>query len=278
MYNYQIDYQHLNDSWLSLIGILVLTMMTLTNEFKSVMIMYMITMLSAFVLKYYNYGTIPNLFYCFLIVTLINYVVNIFNYTVMMNEEIQKLSKVLEVYGRENLLFDIVNTKEKVNAEFLINYYKIQISGDKEKIINTINNIIIPENIKMCQIEEIKDRINKFILYVKTEKFFVQNSVYIWGFVPSNSMIEFYIKLINQKKYICQKNKNYSDLKVRAWSVLKGIKNNFDAVDMLEYSLIDSTVPDYKINNEEYFYLLNKTIGGIERYFDIYKHNNYYFI
>ncbi len=276
MFQLQIDYEHIKESWLFLIGILALTIITVSNEFKTQMTLYGLTVMSAFVLKFINYGNLPNLFFCFLAIVIVNYMINVINYFKMMNVEIERLSKVLEIYGRENLLMDIINSKDKIDAEFLISYYKIKIYGEKEKIISNINKIIIPENIKISQVPEIKERIHNFILYIKKEKVVVHNSVYVWGFNPSNSMVEFYIKLVNQRNYICTKNKDFN-YKFRAYSVLRGLPNKFNPIDMLVFLNNESTVPDYKVTSEEYQTILNNTISGLERYLDIYKNNNYYF-
>jgi len=281
---HQINYQHINDSWVSLLGIFILTIITLNNKFKSNIVMYMMTIISAVVLNYLKRITIPYIFYCFFTISALEFMFNMFNYFKLMSLEIDKLSKVLETYGKDCLLFDIMNTKEKVDGEFLINYYKIIINNneknknkDKAVIIDTINKLIIPENIKNCDSSEILDRINKFIKFVKKEKFQVQNSVYIYGFVPSNSIIRFYIKLVNQKKYIYKQNKNNYDNKTRAYAILRGLPNTFYPEDFLTYNFNEDIIPDYKVNSEEYFHLLINTITGIERYFDIYKSNNHYF-
>jgi hypothetical protein len=127
----------------------------------------------ALILKFWDLGTLPNIFSAYLVIAFVTMMYYLYNYIKFMDVEMDRLSKAIEFFGRESLYLDIVYSKDKIDAEYFLTYYKIRIVGDAEarkKYIDTMNSIIVPENIKNCEKGEICDRIIRLIKYIKSER------------------------------------------------------------------------------------------------------------
>ncbi len=194
-----------------------------------------------------------------------------------MDHEVLKLSKHIEIFGRETILLDIQNISDKIDAEYLFNYYKIGNIKNKAEIADQINKLLVPENIKLCDRDEILRRLEKVVNLIKANNINTPNSIYIRGFKPSNSLIRFYLKLLSIKRAIVYKNEIPEKFNSQIVSVLNKLNNKFDPKELINLSSYN-TIPDYKLRDENYVALINRTINSIERYIDIYNQNNFGFM
>ncbi len=278
--NIVFDFDHIQEYWMYAVGILSLTtaIVGFTNIQETTFI-FVITILMSLSLKVFDNGTLPNVFCGYLIISLITLCYNFYNYINIMDVELDKLSKIIETFGRESIYLDIINNQENIDAEFFTNYYKIRFIGNKEEIdkqIENINKIIIPANIKICEKEEIINRVNNFLKYIKSQKVII-NSIVMNGFKPSNSLIKFYIKLTSMKKCMIPNNNGVHDKYNHSVTrIINRFGNKFKPEEMIG-TFNFAPIPNYKLENENFMILLNKTICGIEKYFNAYLDNNMIF-
>ncbi len=280
--NVTFDFTHLRDYWMFMVGIVSITTVTAAMlDLETMWMTFGSTILLSLIFKFWDIGTLPNIFTAYLLITFITMIYYLYNYIKFMDLEMDRLSKAIELFGRESLYFDIVYSKDKIDGEYFLAYYKIRIVGDAEirkKYTNIMNSIIIPENIKTSEKGEICDRIIKLIKYIKNERVMVVNSIFMNGFKPSNSLIKFYIKLIGMKRAMLPNSQEIHDkFNLSVIKVINRFGNKFKSEELI-HMFNFNPIPEYKINNEEFKILLNKTIGGIERYFDTYSQNNMFFM
>lgn len=280
--NVTFDFTHLREYWMFMVGIVSISIITIPIlDIETTWITFGSTLVLSLMLKFWDIGTLPNIFTTYLLITFVTVIYYLYNYIKFMDVEMDRLSKAIEFFGRESLYLDIVYSKDKIDAEYFFAYYKIRIVGDtenKKKYTNIMNSIIIPENIKISKKEEICDRIIKLIKYIKNERVMVDNSILINGFKPSNSLIKFYIKLIGMKRSMLPNNHEIHDkFNLDVIKIINRFGNKFKSKELI-YMFNFNPIPEYKINNEEFKIILNKTIGDIERYFDIYLQNNMFFM
>ncbi len=280
--NVTFDFTHVKEYWMFMVGIVSITTFTaVTVDVETMWITFGTTLGLALILKFWNLGTLPNIFAVYLIIAFVTMMYYLYNYIKFMDVEMDRLSKAIEFFGRESLYLDIVYSKDKIDAEYFLTYYKIRIVGDadiRKKYIDTMNSIIVPENIKTCEKGEICDRIIRLIKYIKNERVMVVNSIFMKGFKPSNSLIKFYIKLIGMKRAMLPNNQEVHDkFNVSVIKVINRFGNKFKSEELI-HMFNFNPIPEYKIDNEEFKILLNKSIGSIERYFDIYSKNNMFFM
>jgi hypothetical protein len=278
--NIIFNFSEILEYWEFSLGIVFLTTILLTYlEYEIIGISFGLTMGISIILKIYDIGTIPNIFLIYFIIVSTCMVYAIYKYIYIMDEEMEKLSKFIELFGGENLYLDIINSSDKIDAEYFINYYKIKISDNQERIkyIEIMNKIIIPENIKTCEKHEIINRINSIKKYIKSQKFIINNLIMMNGFTPSNSLINYYLMLISIKKNMISNSKDlHEKFNNDVIQVLYTLKNNFKPNELI--TLLNFTqVPNYKKNDENFKLVLNITIAGIEKYFETYSKNNMYF-
>ncbi len=280
--NITFDFAHIQEYWMFAVGILSLTTLVVGFlELEKTILTFGVTILMSLILKLYDSGTLPNIFVSYLFICSLAIIYNIFNYIKIMDVEMEKLSKVIETFGRESLYLDIIYSGDKIDAEYLLSYYKIKISDvdtEKQKHLENMNKIIVPENIKLCDKEEIFNRIGSLLTYVKTQKVMVINSIVMNGFKPSNSLIKFYLKLISMKRSMIPNiNGSHEKFNLIVSKIISRFGNKFnpdELINMINFN----PIPQYKQDNENFKIVLNKTIYGIEKYLDAYqKHNMYFF-
>lgn len=279
--NVTLDLSHIQEYWMFAMGILSLTSAAVGFlEFEKMMITFSLTICTSFALRIFDNGTLPNIFCAYLLIIGLAFIHNIYNYIKIMDVEMEKLSKVIECYGRENLYLDIIHSQDRIDAEYFISYYKIRITEDeieRKKYTDNMDRIIVPENIKLCKKEEIICRINSLLVYIKSQKVMIVNSITMNGFKPSNSLIKFYIKMIAMKRSMIPNNNGVHDkfnsLVARSLSRFGNNFKPYELINMFNFT----PVPKYKIDDENFKIVLNKTINGIEKYFDAYSINNLYF-
>ncbi len=279
--NVTFDLSHIQEYWMFAMGILSLTSAAVGFlEFEKMMITFAVTICTSFALKIFDNGTLPNIFCAYFVIIGVALVHNIYNYIKIMDVEMDKLAKIIESYGRESLFLDIVYSQDKIDAEYFISYYKIRITEneiERKKYTDDMNRIIVPENIKLCEKEEIISRINSLLTYVKSQRVMIVNSITMNGFKPSNSLIKFYIKMIAMKRSMIPNNNGVHDkFNGLVARILSRFGNNFKSYELINMFNF-SPLPQYKIDNENFKIVLNKTIAGIEKYFDAYSKNNLYF-
>jgi hypothetical protein len=280
--NITFDFTHVKEYWMFMVGIVSITTFTaVTLDVETMWITFGTTLGLALILKFWDLGTLPNIFSAYLVIAFVTMMYYLYNYIKFMDVEMDRLSKAIEFFGRESLYLDIVYSKDKIDAEYFLTYYKIRIVGDAEarkKYIDTMNSIIVPENIKTSEKGEICDRIIRLIKYIKSERVMVVNSIFMNGFKPSNSLIKFYIKLIGMKRAMLPNNQEVHDkFNQSVINVINRFGNKFKSEELI-HMFNFNPIPEYKIDNEEFKILLNKSIGSIERYFDIYSRNNMFFM
>lgn len=277
--NVVFDLSYIQEYWIFTIGIISLTSIAvLFLEFEKMMVTFGLTVFTSFALKIFDNVTIPNIFCVYFLMIGLSTLNNIYNHIKIMGMEMEKLSKLIEGYGRESMYLDIVYSQDRIDAEYFISYYKIRITEtERKKYTNDMDRIIIPENIKLCGKEEIISRINNLVAYIKSQNLIVINSINMNGFKPSNSLIKFYIKMILMKRSIETNNSGvYDKFNGLVTRILSKFGNNFKSYELI--NIFNFTpVPQYKIDDENFKIVLNKTIDGIEKYFDVYSRNNFYF-
>ncbi len=264
--------------WMYVVGIFMITVSAFSFfDFEGIFYTAGITILTGIVFRFFDLNTLPNVFTVYLMCFLIRFAFLIHSYSKFMDHEVLKLSKHIEIFGRETILLDIQNISDKIDAEYLFNYYKIGNIKNKAEIADQINKLLVPENIKLCDRDEILRRLEKVVNLIKANNINTPNSIYIRGFKPSNSLIRFYLKLLSIKRAIVYKNEIPEKFNSQIVSVLNKLNNKFDPKELINLSSYN-TIPDYKLRDENYVALINRTINSIERYIDIYNQNNFGFM
>ncbi len=264
--------------WMYVVGIFMITVSAFSFfDLEGIFYTAGITILTGIVFRFFDLNTLPNVFTVYLMCFLIRFAFLIHSYSKFMDHEVLKLSKHIEIFGRETILLDIQNISEKIDAEYLFNYYKIGNIKNKAEIADQINKLLVPENIKLCDRDEILRRLEKVVNLIKANNINTPNSIYIRGFKPSNSLIRFYLKLLSIKRAIVYKNEIPEKFNSQIVSVLNKLNNKFDPKELINLSSYN-TIPDYKLRDENYVALINRTINSIERYIDIYNQNNFGFM
>ena len=271
--NIILDYTHMKEF---LVYVILTLSLSIYNN-KTTFIIYLMIMNISLIFRYYNFNLLGNIFIIYFSIILIAFLINFNKGIKIMEIKLEKLSNSIEFYGKENLILDIVNSTDKIDAEYLINHYKIKINGEKSKYIKSINKIIIYENFRLCKEEEMRTRITEFIDYIKKEDdIYILNSIYMTGFTPSNSMIKFYIKLISIKRELININKSLESeeyFNTRINSILSTLNNKLIPIELLNFTYVIN-IPNYKLNDPRFFKLIDDTIDSIENYIKVYNDNN----
>lgn len=279
--NITFDLDHIRENWMFAIGIFSLTSLVVGFlKLEKLIMTFGATIFVSLILKINDSETLINIFLSYLLICNLVIIYNIYYYIKTMDIEMVNLSKVIETFGRESLYLDIIYSENKIDAEYLLSYYKIKILQndiEKQKHLDNMNKIIVPENIKLCDKEEIFNRIGSILNYIKTQKAILISSIIMNGFKPSNSLIKFYLKLISMKR---SKNSNvnvsYEKSNQIVSKIISRFGNKFSPDELI--SVINfNPIPQYKLDNQNFGIVLNKTIYGIEKYLDAYDKNNMYF-